>query len=208
MTSSNGVSHPLSELLLISVYGRKSGQAVLVHCKMGISRSSSTVIAYVMKQQRWPLDVVLAYVRDRRPIIKPNEGFMKQLQTYSGILSARSGTMLDKMSSWFSWPDFVTDFFWFSMSEFMQWSRFPHHSSQQRHSTLWRRKSREQRKKSVRKQVEGEEGKPNEEEEEEEDEGSDEDDEESPDDMGSSEEKDDSGEETQVNYGIYVRWAF
>lgn len=94
---SSGVSNPLTELLFISVYGRKSGQTVLVHCKMGISRSSSTVIAYVMKQQRWPLDVALAYVRDRRPVIKPNEGFMKQLMTYNGILNARSGTMLDLM---------------------------------------------------------------------------------------------------------------
>lgn len=61
---------------------------------MGISRSGSTVIAYAMKHQRWPLDVALAYVRDRRPIVKPNEAFMKQLQTYSGILNARSDMML------------------------------------------------------------------------------------------------------------------
>lgn len=67
---------------------RKSGQAVLVHCKMGVSRSASTVIAYAMKQQRWSLDEALAYVRDRRSIIKPNDGFLKQLQTYSGILIA------------------------------------------------------------------------------------------------------------------------
>lgn len=92
---------------------RKSGQAVFVHCKMGISRSSSTVIAYAMKQYHWPLDVALAYVKERRSIIKPNEGFMKQLQTYSGILSA----------------------------------------SQQRHSALWRRKSRDQRQKSVSKEA-------------------------------------------------------
>ncbi|XP_044061299.1 protein phosphatase Slingshot homolog 3 [Siniperca chuatsi] len=104
---------------------RKSGQAVLVHCKMGVSRSASTVIAYAMKQQHWPLDVALAYVRDRRSIIKPNEGFMKQLQTYNGILNA----------------------------------------SQQRHSALWRRKSRDQRQKSIRKEEGREEGKPEEEEE-------------------------------------------
>uniref|UniRef100_A0A3Q2Q1A5 protein-serine/threonine phosphatase n=1 Tax=Fundulus heteroclitus TaxID=8078 RepID=A0A3Q2Q1A5_FUNHE len=67
---------------------RKSGQAVLVHCKMGVSRSASTVIAYAMKQQRWSLDEALTYVRDCRSIIKPNEGFLKQLQTYSGILNA------------------------------------------------------------------------------------------------------------------------
>lgn len=80
--------------VFIFVYYRKSGQAVLVHCKMGVSRSASTVIAYAMKQQHWTLDVALTYVRDRRSIIKPNEGFMKQLQTYSGILSARLGLVL------------------------------------------------------------------------------------------------------------------
>ncbi|CAL8263997.1 unnamed protein product [Lota lota] len=88
---------------------RKSGQAVLVHCKMGVSRSASTVIAYAMKQQRWPVDVALAYVRECRPITRPNDGFARQLQTYDGILNA----------------------------------------SQQRHSALWRRKSRDQRTMSL-----------------------------------------------------------
>lgn len=136
---------------------RKSGQAVLVHCKMGVSRSGSTVIAYAMKQQHWPLDVALAYVRDRRSIVKPNDGFMKQLQTYNGILVA----------------------------------------SHQRHSALWRRKSRDQRQKSVRKEEGGEEGKPEEEDENDEElEDEDEDeDTESPDDLGSSDEKDYSDKE-------------
>ncbi|XP_051944945.1 protein phosphatase Slingshot homolog 3-like isoform X2 [Xyrauchen texanus] len=81
---------------------RKSGQAVLVHCKMGVSRSASTVIAFVMKQQGWTLEQALNHVRERRHIVQPNEGFLKQLQTYSGILSA----------------------------------------SKQRHSDLWRKKSK------------------------------------------------------------------
>ncbi|KAL0974098.1 hypothetical protein UPYG_G00215360 [Umbra pygmaea] len=67
---------------------RVSGQAVLVHCKMGVSRSASTVVAFAMKHERWPLEVALSYVKDRRPIVHPNDGFMKQLHTYSGILSA------------------------------------------------------------------------------------------------------------------------
>ncbi|XP_023814964.1 protein phosphatase Slingshot homolog 3 isoform X2 [Oryzias latipes] len=67
---------------------RKTGQAVLVHCKMGVSRSASTVIAYAMKQQRWSLETALTYVRECRSIVNPNEGFMKQLQTYNGILTA------------------------------------------------------------------------------------------------------------------------
>ncbi|KAF1384650.1 hypothetical protein PFLUV_G00122400 [Perca fluviatilis] len=108
---------------------RKSGQAVLVHCKMGVSRSASTVISYAMKQQHWSLDMALSYVRSCRSIVKPNEGFMKQLHTYSGILNA----------------------------------------SQQRHSALWRRKSRDQRQKSVCKEEGGEKRKPAEEEEEDDD---------------------------------------
>ncbi|KAM7000811.1 protein phosphatase Slingshot homolog 3 [Tautogolabrus adspersus] len=132
---------------------RKSGQAVLVHCKMGVSRSASTVIAYAMKQERWPLDVALNYVRDCRSIIKPNEGFMKQLLTYDGILVA----------------------------------------SQQRHSKLWRRRSRDLRQKSVRNKEGGEEGKPEDEGVEEDEElESDEEDEESVD------EKEDSAEDTEV----------
>ncbi|XP_036406759.1 protein phosphatase Slingshot homolog 3 [Megalops cyprinoides] len=124
---------------------RQSGQAVLVHCKMGVSRSASTVVAFAMKQQHWPLDCALAYVRERRPIVQPNEGFMKQLHTYSGILQA----------------------------------------SQQRHSALWRRKSREMRKLSLHRSEEeaagseeDEEQESQEDEEEEEEEGEEDDEEE------------------------------
>ncbi|KAL2088281.1 hypothetical protein ACEWY4_015180 [Coilia grayii] len=119
---------------------RQSGQAVLVHCKMGVSRSASTVMAYLMKQQGWTMEEALAHVRERRPIVQPNDGFMQQLHTYSGILSA----------------------------------------SKQRHSTLWRRKSRDVRQKSVNR---------NEEEEESEEETDDDDDE---------EEEEEGGEESPV----------
>ncbi|XP_050983620.1 protein phosphatase Slingshot homolog 3 [Labeo rohita] len=95
------LSHWNNTYMFISE-ARKSGQAILVHCKMGVSRSASTVIAYLMKQQGWTLDHALNHVRERRPIVQPNEGFLKQLHTYSGILSA----------------------------------------SKQRHSALWRRKSK------------------------------------------------------------------
>ncbi|XP_072519317.1 protein phosphatase Slingshot homolog 3 [Salminus brasiliensis] len=111
---------------------RKSGQAVLVHCKMGVSRSASTVIAFLMKQQGWPLDYALNHVRERRPIVQPNDGFLRQLHTYSGILNA----------------------------------------SKQRHSALWRRRSKSEsqqgaaKKKDREAESEGEQGDDEEEEEE------------------------------------------
>ncbi|TRY85511.1 hypothetical protein DNTS_011963 [Danionella cerebrum] len=82
------LSHWNSTYMFISE-ARKNGQAVLVHCKMGVSRSASTVVAFLMKQQGWTLDQSLNHVRERRPIVQPNDGFLKQLQTYSGILNAR-----------------------------------------------------------------------------------------------------------------------
>uniref|UniRef100_A0AAR2KSX7 protein-serine/threonine phosphatase n=1 Tax=Pygocentrus nattereri TaxID=42514 RepID=A0AAR2KSX7_PYGNA len=85
------LSHWNNTYMFISE-ARKNGQAVLVHCKMGVSRSASTVIAFLMKQQGWSLDYALSHVRERRPIVQPNEGFLRQLQTYSGILSARLDT--------------------------------------------------------------------------------------------------------------------
>ncbi|MBN3292293.1 SSH1 phosphatase, partial [Polypterus senegalus] len=66
----------------------QSGSNVLVHCKMGVSRSASTVIAFAMKQYSWSLEQALKYVKEKRGIIKPNPAFMKQLATYEGILDA------------------------------------------------------------------------------------------------------------------------
>jgi len=67
---------------------KEVGGNVLVHCKMGISRSASTVVAFAMKFFSWTLDDTLAYVRQRRPIVNPNKGFRHQLQVYEGILEA------------------------------------------------------------------------------------------------------------------------
>lgn len=68
---------------------RRQGTCVLVHCKMGVSRSASTVIAYAMKEYEWTLEQALKHVKERRSIVQPNAGFMRQLQTYQGILGAR-----------------------------------------------------------------------------------------------------------------------
>uniref|UniRef100_A0A8C5RP82 protein-serine/threonine phosphatase n=1 Tax=Laticauda laticaudata TaxID=8630 RepID=A0A8C5RP82_LATLA len=67
---------------------RTQGSRVLVHCKMGVSRSGSTVIAYAMKEYGWSLERALGHVRERRPIVHPNPGFMRQLELYQGMLDA------------------------------------------------------------------------------------------------------------------------
>ncbi|KDR09737.1 Protein phosphatase Slingshot, partial [Zootermopsis nevadensis] len=67
---------------------RKEGSKVLVHCKMGVSRSASVVIAYAMKAYNWDFKEAFEYVKQKRSCIKPNASFISQLETYQGILDA------------------------------------------------------------------------------------------------------------------------
>eukprot|EP01080_Neovahlkampfia_damariscottae_P007391 gene7391-11713_t len=56
-----------------------SGCSILVHCQMGISRSASIVIGYLMKMNKWPYAVAENEVKRHRKIIRPNSGFKDQL---------------------------------------------------------------------------------------------------------------------------------
>ncbi|EAR94721.1 tyrosine phosphatase (macronuclear) [Tetrahymena thermophila SB210] len=56
---------------------------VFVHCQMGISRSSSIVIAYLMKEKGMDFLDTLNFVRSKRSCVSPNEGFVSQLIEYS-----------------------------------------------------------------------------------------------------------------------------
>ncbi|XP_066997618.2 protein phosphatase Slingshot isoform X3 [Anabrus simplex] len=67
---------------------KKEGSKVLVHCKMGVSRSASVVIAYAMKAYNWDYKKAFEYVKHKRNCIKPNTSFISQLETYQGILDA------------------------------------------------------------------------------------------------------------------------
>ncbi|EDS27207.1 slingshot dual specificity phosphatase [Culex quinquefasciatus] len=67
---------------------KMEGSKVLVHCKMGISRSASVVIAYAMKANNWDFDQALKHVKLKRTCIKPNKNFIAQLETYQGMLDA------------------------------------------------------------------------------------------------------------------------
>nr|XP_040052622.1 protein phosphatase Slingshot homolog 1 isoform X2 [Gasterosteus aculeatus aculeatus] len=70
------------------VKAKKNSSKCLVHCKMGVSRSASTVIAYAMKEFGWSLEKAYNFVKQKRSITRPNAGFMRQLAEYEGILDA------------------------------------------------------------------------------------------------------------------------
>ena len=62
------------------------GGICLVHCKLGVSRSTTFVIAYLMKYANLTRDEAFAFVKSKRSSIKPNDGFMRQLLIYENIL--------------------------------------------------------------------------------------------------------------------------
>lgn len=67
-----------------------SGGKVLVHCVVGVSRSATLCIAYLMKHHKMSLFTAHEHVRSRRPIIRPNVGFWKQLVDYERKLFGRN----------------------------------------------------------------------------------------------------------------------
>jgi len=58
------------------------GGKVLVHCVMGISRSAAVVCAYLMYSRHLAASAAITYVRQRRPQVLPNYGFVKQLHVF------------------------------------------------------------------------------------------------------------------------------
>lgn len=59
-----------------------SGTGILVHCHMGISRSTTCVMAYLMKFQGMTMTGAYTLCKRSRSIINPNPGFMMQLRKY------------------------------------------------------------------------------------------------------------------------------
>lgn len=65
---------------------RSANLNVLVHCYVGVSRSATIVIAYLMHSYHYPLHQALSFLLQRRPLINPNpgtslsqKGFLQQL---------------------------------------------------------------------------------------------------------------------------------
>jgi len=57
----------------------RGGGLVVVNCYMGLSRSASCVLAYLITKQDMSLNKALDYVKISRKV-RPNEGFLKQLK--------------------------------------------------------------------------------------------------------------------------------
>jgi hypothetical protein len=62
--------------------GRPHEPIFLIHCNLGISRSSSILIAYLIAKYRLCLYSAFKYVKDKRLQIAPNYSFLRQLKQF------------------------------------------------------------------------------------------------------------------------------
>ncbi|KAL4436268.1 hypothetical protein ABPG74_015859 [Tetrahymena malaccensis] len=67
---------------------------VLVHCFAGVSRSSTTVIAYLMKTNNWSYEKSLFYCKSRRKVTNPNPGFIRQLMSFERRLQEKQNNLM------------------------------------------------------------------------------------------------------------------
>jgi len=58
----------------------KSGGIVLIHCLVGISRSPSIAIAYLMFRDHLSYEEAAEIVKEKHPLMEPNTGFVRQLK--------------------------------------------------------------------------------------------------------------------------------
>jgi protein-tyrosine phosphatase len=70
--------------VLTDQFNRRSqnNNKVFVHCAMGMSRSATCVMMFLMKRFCLSMDDALSLVKHRREKIDPNEGFMSKLRQF------------------------------------------------------------------------------------------------------------------------------
>ena len=64
-----------------------SGGNILIHCQLGISRSTSCLIAYMIKYLGYTTLTALQFIKNKRPQVMPNFGFIQQLKNYENRIN-------------------------------------------------------------------------------------------------------------------------
>ncbi len=70
---------------------RTAGRVVYVHCHAGVSRGGMVTTAYLMSRDGRSRDETLAFLRTRRPQVRPNPAFMQLLLEWEKQLKSERG---------------------------------------------------------------------------------------------------------------------
>lgn len=73
---------------------KEAGGHSLVHCAFGVSRSVTICLAYLVKYEGKTLREAYFDLKGRRPIIRPNEGFWKQLISFEIDVKGKASVKL------------------------------------------------------------------------------------------------------------------
>lgn len=76
---------------------KDKGEFILVHCRAGISRSSTVVIAYLMKYKQWSLKKAFIYTKLKRKSIFPNQSFFKELIVLENKLHNSNSLQIEEL---------------------------------------------------------------------------------------------------------------
>lgn len=86
------INIPDSEDINISKYFHKCNnfivnalikkEKILCYCFAGMSRSATIILAFLIKKRRMTFEDAYSFLLQKRSIISPNEGFIKQLKKY------------------------------------------------------------------------------------------------------------------------------
>ncbi|GBB88861.1 hypothetical protein RclHR1_15490003 [Rhizophagus clarus] len=79
---SSNISKHFHECINFIESAKSTNGRVYVHCLAGISRSASIVIAYLMNSQKIYYKQAFNLVKEKKPNVKPNQGFVKQLREF------------------------------------------------------------------------------------------------------------------------------
>lgn len=75
------------------------GEAVLVHCVAGVSRSATCICAYLMHTTSMRAMEAIEHLKQIRPTVHPNYGFLKQLEVFEACHCSIS----DESSEYITW---------------------------------------------------------------------------------------------------------
>ncbi|PCH39447.1 hypothetical protein WOLCODRAFT_85674 [Wolfiporia cocos MD-104 SS10] len=75
------LGHLVSAISFIEAELEKE-RGVLVHCQAGVSRSATIVAAYLMYAQHIDVETAMGMIRNVRPYVQPNPGFLRQLEVF------------------------------------------------------------------------------------------------------------------------------